>query len=252
MSQRIGDIPGNAAIAYSQLDRELQQLIEQDQYCVGFASCKSDEFSYSHSDLGHGIWTYYLVQGLRGEDLAALLENRFLTGSSLQRFLLHAVQATLKNMFSDQRVQTPCMFGNLTQDFFIADFAQGTGTPLTGWPEMTTEEWSVYSSIWAKGMEGPFSQSDLNRLGEVIQSYHRRTQTDMTETQMGLGLWLSDTALRYNFELARCMLLAFDSRQPFFSQDLETLVKEIRQIGFRESKIEADLRHVISCAYQTP
>jgi len=58
--------------------------------------------------------------------------------------------------------------------------------------------------------------------------------------------------LRYNFELARCMLLAFDSKQPFFSGDLETLVKQIRQIGFRESKIEADLRHVISCAYQTP
>jgi hypothetical protein len=243
---------GMRQLRVRRLDRELQQLIEQDQYCVGFAACKSDELSYSHSNLGHGIWTYHLVRALRGEDLAALLENRFLTGSSLQGFLLHAVQATLKNMFSDKRIQTPCMFGNLTQDFFIADFAQGTGTPLTGWPEMTTEEWSIYSSIWANGMEGPFTESDLNRLEEVIQSYHRRTQIDMTETQMALGLWLSDTALRYNFELARCMLLAFDSKQPFFSGDLETLVKQIRQIGFRESKIEADLRHVISCAYQTP
>jgi hypothetical protein len=95
---------------------------------------------------------------------------------------LRSVQSTVKSMFANQCVQTPCMFGNLTQDFYIADFAQGTGTPLTGWPEMTTEQWSVYSSIWAKGMEEPFTDSDLSRLKEVVQSYQRRTKTDFTET----------------------------------------------------------------------
>ncbi|MBI4964561.1 MAG: caspase family protein [Desulfomonile tiedjei] len=37
------------------VDSELQELIEKDQYCVAFASCKADESSYSHQDLGHGI-----------------------------------------------------------------------------------------------------------------------------------------------------------------------------------------------------
>ncbi|MBI4964560.1 MAG: hypothetical protein HY913_14880 [Desulfomonile tiedjei] len=144
------------------------------------------------------------------------------------------------------------MFGNLTQDFFIADFAQGTGTPLAGWPEMTTEEWSVYSAIWAKGMEEPFTESDLNRLKEVVQGYNRRTNTDFTETQIALGVWLSDTAIRYHFELCKCVLMAFDTKQPFLSEDLEKLVQQVRQLGFRESKIEADLRRIVSSAYQTP
>ncbi len=156
-------------------DSELQELVANDQYCVAFASCKSDESSYSNSDLGHGIWTYHLVRALRGEDSSALKGNRFLTGLTLQEFLFRSVQDTIKSMLSGQHVQTPCMFGNLTQDFLIADFAEGTGTPLTGWPEMTTEEWSVYSLIWAKGMEEPFTESDLSRLKQVIQSYHERT-----------------------------------------------------------------------------
>jgi|SRR5271157_1506326 len=233
-------------------DSELQELVEKDQYCVGFASCKSDESSYSNQDLGHGIWTYHLARALRGEDSSALIDNRFLTGVALQGFLLRSVQTTVKSMFHNQCVQTPCMFGNLTQDFLIADFARGTGTPLTGWPEMTTEEWNVYSSVLAKGMEEPFTESDLSRLKEVVQGYHTRTKTECTETQIALGVWLNDAALQYHFELCRCVLIAFDTKQPFFSQDLEKVIQQVRQLGFRESKIEADLRRILSSAHQTP
>jgi hypothetical protein len=233
-------------------DSELQDLVERDQYCVGFASCKSDESSYSNQTLGHGIWTYHLARALRGEDHSALKDNRFLTGISLQGFLLRSVQSALKGMFDNQCVQTPCMFGNLTQDFLIADFAQGTGTPLTGWPEMTTDEWNVYSSVLAKGMEEPFTENDLTRLKEVVQSYHRRTQTECTDTQIALGVWLNDAALRYHFELGKCVLMAFDTKQPFFSHDLKEAIEQALQIGFRQSKIEADLRRIFSSAYQTP
>lgn len=233
-------------------DSELQDLIERSQYCVGFASCKSDEASYSHHNLGHGIWTYHLVRALRGEDSSALIQDRFLSAFSLQGFLLHAVQSTAKALISDHCVQTPCMFGNLSWDFLIADFAQGTGTPLTGWPEMTTDEWSVYSSILAKAMEQTLTERDFSVLKGVVQGYFRRTNTQCTDTQIALGVWLNDTVLRYHFELGRCLLLAFDTKQPFFSQDLGRLVEKVRELGFRESRIEADLRRVLSCAYQTP
>jgi hypothetical protein len=232
-------------------DSELQDLIEKDQYCVGFASCKSDEFSYSNKDLGQGIWTYHLARALRG-DSSALIDNRFLTGLALQRFLLSSVQSTLKSMLDNKRVQTPCMFGNLTQDFVIADFAQGTGTPLGGWPEMTTDELNVCSSISAKAMEEPLTENDLTRLSEVVQSYHKRTGTECTDTQMVLGVWLNDAVLRYHFELGKCVLMAFDTKQPFFSQDLRKTIEQVRQLGLRESKIEADLRRILSCAYRTP
>jgi hypothetical protein len=35
--------------------------------------------------------------------------------------------------------------------------------------------------------------------------------------------------------------MAFDTKQPFFSQDLKTLVAKVRHSGIRESKLEADL-----------
>jgi hypothetical protein len=233
-------------------DSELQELVANDQYCIAFASCKSDESSYSKPDLSHGVWTYHLVRALRGEDSSALKDNRFLTGLTLQEFLFRSVQATIKSMFSGQRVQTPCMFGNLTQDFLIADFAQGTGTPLTGWPEMTTDEWSVYSSVLAKAMEEPFTENDLSRLKEVMQAYHERTKTECTETQIALGVWLNEAVMKYHFELSRCVLIAFDNKQPFFSQDLQRAIQQVRQLGLRESKIEADLRRILSTAHQTP
>ena len=99
-------------------------------------------------------------------------------------------------------------------------------------------------------MEQPFTESDLSRLKEVVESYHRRTGTNFTETQMGLGLWLSDTVIRYHFELCRCVLMAYDTKQPFLSHDLENLVQQIRKLGLRESKIEADLRRIVSTARQ--
>jgi hypothetical protein len=46
--------------------------------------------------------------------------------------------------------------------------------------------------------------------------------------------------------------MAFDTKQPFFSRDLEKLAEEVRGLGFRESKLEADRRRVLSCAGQTP
>ena len=48
------------------------------------------------------------------------------------------------------------------------------------------------------------------------------------------------------------MLIAYDTRQPFFSRELETLVQQMRNLAFRESRIEADLRRIVCTARQIP
>ncbi len=69
---------------------------------------------------------------------------------------------------------------------------------------------------------------------------------------MALGLWLTDGVMRYQFELTSCILRAFDTKQPFFSHDLEKIIQEAPQLGLRKSKVEADLRGIFSAAHQVP
>ncbi len=102
-------------------ENELDQFFREAEYQVGFASCKSDQHSYSSPTLSHGIWTYHLIEALKGNALSALENNRYLTANSLQNYLKVAVPKSLRTTTVDLKNQTPCMFGNLTNEFRIAD-----------------------------------------------------------------------------------------------------------------------------------
>lgn len=100
---------------------ELHQFFKDSEFQVGFASCKMGQKSYSSHTLSHGVWTYHLIQALKGEVLPALERKRYLTANSLQNYLSDEVPKTLRKERTDLVIQTPCMFGNLTREFSIAD-----------------------------------------------------------------------------------------------------------------------------------
>lgn len=102
-------------------DDELTVFLKDAEFCVGFSSCKTDEKSYPSSALKHGIWTYHLVQALKGKAPPALERGGMLTGSSLQSYLAVEVPRTLRKARSDGAVQNPRFFGNASHDFLIAD-----------------------------------------------------------------------------------------------------------------------------------
>jgi hypothetical protein len=103
---------------------EFKEFFGTSEYHIGFASCKHDEYSFSSPHLSHGIWTYHIIQALSGDAGSALERRKYLTASSLQSYLSDEVPRTLRNDLTGSHVQTPCMFGNLTKDFIIADLEQ--------------------------------------------------------------------------------------------------------------------------------
>lgn len=99
---------------------ELQEFFNESEFYLCFASCKTDEQSVSSPDLGHGIWTYHLVEALRGEAPDALTRDGHLIASALQDHLSVSVPRSVRKYVKTHR-QTPWLFGGSSREALIAD-----------------------------------------------------------------------------------------------------------------------------------
>jgi len=100
-------------------ETELEQFFAEAEYQVGFASCRTDQFSYSSPNLRHGIWTHHVLLALRGEASAAVEKNKYITSASLQNYLADQVPKTLRIENPNPVVQTPRCFGSFSQEFAV-------------------------------------------------------------------------------------------------------------------------------------
>lgn len=67
-----------------------------------FLSCQLEESSYSHEELEHGVWTYFLLQALSG-NVKQVRKDNFITDRLLQDYLSTSVsQYVKKNLKYDQ------------------------------------------------------------------------------------------------------------------------------------------------------
>lgn len=98
-------------------ESEIDAFFADSEYEVGFASCRADQSSYSSPNLRHGIWTYHLLEALRGDASGAVNKDKYITSSSLQNFLATQVPKTLRMEHPDPVVQTPKCFGSFSKDF---------------------------------------------------------------------------------------------------------------------------------------
>jgi len=101
-------------------ESELEKFFDGAEYCVGFAACKLDESSWSASDLKHGIWTYFLIRALRGEEPDAVARDGLITDSSLLNYLAARVPIEVAKRHPNEQ-QTPRQFGSRGQEFLIVD-----------------------------------------------------------------------------------------------------------------------------------
>lgn len=65
---------------------EFDQFCSDAEYRVGFASCKSDESSWSHGSVKHGLWTHLILNALRGNAPEALHKGALVSSTSLQDY----------------------------------------------------------------------------------------------------------------------------------------------------------------------
>jgi uncharacterized caspase-like protein len=107
---------------YSVLTREeLEDFFRSAEYHICFAACKEDEYSYPSNKLGHGVWTYHVLQALGGHAPLALEANNIVSPRSLQNYLSKEVPTWLALNRTDGAIQTPWFYGTQSRDFMIAD-----------------------------------------------------------------------------------------------------------------------------------
>jgi hypothetical protein len=100
---------------------ELKAFCKDSEFHVGFAACKVDEYSWPSTALKHGIWTYCIVQALTGKAKKALEKGELITGESLANYLSAEVPLQIQKIRTNNEVQTPCVFGNSTKTFIVAN-----------------------------------------------------------------------------------------------------------------------------------
>lgn len=100
---------------------ELEYKYRDEEYCVGFASCKSDEKSYSDVNLKNGIWTHFLIKALSAETGSNIYQDGILFSDKLQNYICDETKSYVKLNTISKNDQTPIRFGSETGKFIIAD-----------------------------------------------------------------------------------------------------------------------------------
>lgn len=98
---------------------DLVNQLKGEEYCVGFASCKTDQESISSPIVRHGIWTHLLIEALSGNADEATYEAGVLTSENLQTWLRRETPALIKKHKMGAHEQTPMAFGSWSDRFVI-------------------------------------------------------------------------------------------------------------------------------------
>ena len=105
------------------LAEELIYNSKNEEYTIGFASCKNNQTSITHPVLKNGVWSHFLIKALNG-DAGSIYESGVLFSDKLQSYLNKTTKEYVKMNTDDKKDQVPIIFGNLTDRFVIADLNQ--------------------------------------------------------------------------------------------------------------------------------
>lgn len=109
---------------------EFSELLRSATFNAVFLSCRAGEQSYPDRDLGHGIWTHYLLRALNGHAPEAIGPGGFITNATLQDYLRQEVPRHVANHPRIQATQTPEAIVTATNTFAICQVTKaGAATP---------------------------------------------------------------------------------------------------------------------------
>lgn len=98
---------------------EVDEFLDSGWYLGTFLSCSPGEKSYPSNELGHGIWTYFLLEALEGRAPDALTRDRWLTGEGLQNYLRQEVPRYITREMTIRATQTPQAILSASNSFRI-------------------------------------------------------------------------------------------------------------------------------------
>jgi len=132
--------------------RSFSQLQESEGTTI-LLSTRPGGFSYEDRELGHGIFTYYLLEGLRGK---AAGKDGFVTFYDLEKFVETSV---VSRAMKQDLVQRPFALGEHYGDFLIATAAPAKSADITPLPAASQQVDSNTAILWQMTKQGGIAQS---------------------------------------------------------------------------------------------
>jgi hypothetical protein len=106
-STYISDSIGGRDLISSMSVKEFEDFGNSSNYNAIFCSCSPGEKSYPSKALKHGIWTWHLIEALKGNMTPAIFKEIFITDTSLQNFLRKAIPEFITKQTTIKATQTP-------------------------------------------------------------------------------------------------------------------------------------------------
>lgn len=100
-------------------DREFETFIKSKNYHALFMSCSPGEKSYPSEILKHGIWTYHLIEALKGNISEAIVKDVYITDNSIRNYLSSAIPKFITEKTTLRDTQRPYSKVNASNDFLI-------------------------------------------------------------------------------------------------------------------------------------
>ena len=99
--------------------KEFENFIKPNKYRALFMSCSPGQKSYPNNSLEHGIWTWHLIEALKGNMPAAIQRNNYITDASLKNYLSAAIPDFITNNTTISDKQRPYAEIASTNEFLI-------------------------------------------------------------------------------------------------------------------------------------
>jgi hypothetical protein len=197
------DMPARSI--FSQLTpTELENFFSGAEFCVCFASSETFQNSYSAASLKHGIWTYHLIEALKG-DVPGILENgRYLTATALQDHLKRSVPETVAKTFSQPLHQTPRFYGTQTNgNFLIADLQEvldnRAALSIPGYQQVTRLMLTGSTEYQVKKLSGFAKHHKVpDEINEATERFVARIGSNEVEKEVGEVFRLLRTKMGYS------------------------------------------------------
>src|ERR1035438_1842260 len=117
--------------------------------------------------------------------------------------------------------------------------------------EFSPSEFAVLSRVLYK--RGPLDPNDLNALRQMMKGYVARTGRPLTRQDVNSLMESATQANAYYYELAKSMLISWDSEQYQTTKAFDTLYLQMKASGGRKpSKLSHDLERIRLAARRAP